>query len=123
MAYITPNALDAQLDYIREKATAILLLKGEPTDYADAGSKTLGVKENPTISAPAGASPNGRKITISAFSDGTVEATDEATHWALVDDDGEELLAANTVQNAQHVTQGNTFALGAFDIRQPAPSS
>lgn len=119
MALIADYALDAALAAVAE-ATHLYLCNASPTSYAEASSTyAVGVKATPTIGSPGDASPNGRKVTVSAITDGEVTATGTPTHWALVDANNSRLLGASTITNGQVVTDGNTFTLGAFDIRLP----
>lgn len=119
MAFISTGALDALLNHVRTKATKLHICSAGPTSFANVAAVSLGTKASPVLSVPAAGTPNGRKITVSAISDGAVTVTGTASHWALVDETGSELLAWNTLVAAQVVTNGNSFTLGAFDIRQP----
>ena len=90
------------------------ILSGAPTDRADALSKSLGQKVTPTITGPADAASNGRAMSVSAISDGDVDANGTATHWAMID--STRLLSWNTLASSQAVTSGNTFQLPAFEF-------
>jgi hypothetical protein len=100
-------------------ADALYLCTQEPTTFAEAISTyACGVKTSPTIGAAGDGSPDGRKRTVAAITDGSVTATGTATHWALTD--GSRLLASGALSASQAVTSGNTFTLAAFDVRIPA---
>ena len=47
---------------------------------------------------------------------------DTATHWAIIDETNDKLLAAGALDSSESVTSGNTFTLPEFDIEQPDPS-
>jgi len=48
-----------------------------------------------------------------------VTATGTATGWAVVDSVNTRLLVNGGLSASQAVTTGNTFTLGAFDVRLP----
>jgi len=120
MSFIHDDALDAALGVI-DDATALHICSAEPSTYAEATSTyDLGDKSSPSFTGPVNGDTSGRKITVDAITDGSVTATDTATHWALVD--GTRLLAAGSLSSSQAVTSGNTFTLTAFDIEFPDPA-
>lgn len=119
MPYIHPDALDAALAVSPGAATRLDICSQEPTTRTEAiTTYTLGNKTSPTIGAAGAGSPDGRKRTVSAITDGSVTGTGTATHWALTD--GTRLLAAGALSASQGVTSGNVFTLSSFDIRIPA---
>jgi hypothetical protein len=119
MAYINPDALDAALAISPGAATRLDICSQEPTTRTEAiTTYTLGNKTSPTIGAAGDGSPDGRKRTVAAITDGSVTATGTATHWALTD--GSRLLASGALSASQALTSGNTFTLAAFDVRIPA---
>ena len=119
------RVLDNGLTVLNTEANRLDICKTLPTTYTEATSTyTVGNKLAPSIGSPATASPNGRKVTVSQITDGTVTATstgtsDDAQYWALTDTANSRLLAAGDLASAQMVTSGNTFTLAAFDIRIP----
>lgn len=117
MAFILDSAYDAALTYVQSRATRLDICSQEPTTYTQATSTyTLGNKTTPTVGTPGDRTGGGRKITVSAISDGTVTGTNTATHWALVEVANTVLLATGQLSASQSVTSGNTFTLAAFDI-------
>lgn len=118
--------LDNGLTVLDTEANRLDICKTLPTTYAEATSTyTVGNKLNPSVGAPAAASPNGRKVTVAQITDGTVTATstgaaDDAEFWALTDTTNSRLLAAGSLAAAQLVTSGNVFTLASFDIRIPS---
>ena len=120
------RSLDEGLTALDTEANRLDICHTLPTTYAQATSTyTAGNKVSPSVGAPAAASPNGRKVTVAQITDGTITATstgasDDAQFWALTDTVNSRLLAAGSLASAQMVTSGNTFTLGAFDIRIPS---
>lgn len=120
MSLVADRCLDAALQVLTSEVNRLDICSSEPTTYTQATSTyTLGNKTSPTVGSPADASPNGRKVTISAITNGTVTGTGTAGYWALVDTSNSRLLAAGPLSATQAVTSGNTFTLTAFDIRIP----
>ena len=123
MSFLNDDVLDAALDYIDTNTENLYLCSAEPADFTEASSTyKLGTKATPTISVPTNGDVSGRKVTVSAFADGAVSATGTATHWALTDDSATKLLAAGSLYTSKSVSNGDTFALSAFDIEVLGPS-
>lgn len=117
--YINDYVLDNGLTVLDSDVTALVICSDMPTTYAEADSTyKLGSKASPTVSAPADAT-SGRKVTVSAITDGSVSATGTATHFALIDGTNSRLLVAQALASSQGVTDGNTFTLGAIEINFP----
>lgn len=121
MPMVSDNALDAALDYIRNNAGALHICSQEPTNYTEATSTySLGSKTSPAITGPTNGDASGRKITVSAITDGSVSSNGTATHFAIVKTTATtELLATKALSASQGVTNGNTFTLTAIDIEIP----
>ena len=122
-AFIDDTALDAALNIIKNNTENLYICgTAQPTTFTQASSTyKLGVKATPTFTGPAD-DTSGRKITISAITDGTVSATGTAGWLALTDDSASLLLAAYELTATQAVTSGNTFSLTAFKINLPDPA-
>jgi hypothetical protein len=119
-ASLEDDVLDNGLTKIDTVADRITICQSEPTTYALATTGHLGLKSfgaGSAFGAPAAGSPNGRKVTSAAITDGTILTTGTASWWAVVTTAA--LQAHGTLQSAQAVTAGNTFSLAAFDIRIP----
>ncbi len=112
---------DAALAKLDTEANRLDICSSEPATFSAATtSASLGNKVSGfSIGAPADRTPNGRKVTVAAFSDGAVTATGTATHWAITDTVNSRLLATGALSASQGVTNGNTFSLAAFDIGIP----
>lgn len=121
MPYMIDAAYDALLNYIQSNAESLRICSALPGTYAEATSTyLLGTKTSPTVGTPADRSPNGREITVSAISDGSITVTGTASHWALVKDSATAaLLCAGDLASTQGVTNGNTFTLTSFTIGVP----
>lgn len=120
MPLLADYCLDAALAKLDVEANRLDICSSEPATYTAATSTaSLGNKTSLSIGAPADRTPNGRKVTVAAFTDGAVTATGTASHYAIVDTANSRLLAASSLAASQGVTNGNTFALSAFDIGIP----
>lgn len=120
MPFINDRVFDNGLTVLDTEANRLDICSQEPVTYAEATSTyTLGNKTSLSVGAPGDRTPNGRKVTVAAITDGTVTGTATATHWAIVDTSNSRLLATGSLSASQAVTSGNTFTLGAFDIGIP----
>lgn len=119
MAYLNDDILDNGLQALTDAtSTALHICSQEPTTRTEAVTTyTLGNKSAPTIGSPTNGDSSGRKVVVSAITDGSVTGTATATHWAIID--GTRLLATNSLGSSQAVTSGNTFTLPAIDITFP----
>lgn len=120
--FLHDEVLDDGLQLLTDVVDKLVLCSQQPTTYTEAiTTYNLANKSTPTVSAPQDGDASGRKVTISAISDGTVDANGTATHYALVDVSLTKLLAAANLSASQVVTSGNTFTLTEFDITIPDP--
>lgn len=121
MAYINDDVFDDGLQVLTDDADELWIISGgsDPADFAAATAAKLGVKTAPTVSAPQNGASNGRRVVVSAITDGSVTATGTATRWVLVDAAGSRLLTCQTLSSSQGVTNGNTFTLGALSVTIP----
>ena len=121
MAFINDTELDALLASINSDVEALHICSAEPTTVTEATTTYgLGNKSTPATTGPQDKSPNGRELQIDAISDGSVTASGDASHWALVKTSAtERLLATGSLASTQTVTNGNTFTLTAFTIGVP----
>jgi hypothetical protein len=121
---VNDYGLDNGLAALKSTATHMYICSAEPTTYAEAtvtyalGNKSFGAGAVfPGAVAPR--SPNGRKITTAAVTDGTVTGTGTAIRWAVVDSGNSRLLIDNDLAAGQAVTAGNIFSLPSFDFGIP----
>lgn len=118
MPYLNDYVLDAALAKLDTEANRLDICTQEPATYTEATSTyTRGNKTSLSIGAPADATPNGRKVTVASFSDGSVTGNGTVTHEGISDTTNTRLLAAGALTASQAVTSGNTFSMAAFDIR------
>ncbi|WP_425404635.1 hypothetical protein [Hwanghaeella sp.] len=118
--YLNPNVYDQGLAWLVANAARLDICSAEPANYAQAttdANLSVGNETGITVGAPADAG-TGRKVTVPAVVAGDVTETATATHWALTDGAGV-LIATGALAAGQVVTDGNTWALGAFDITLP----
>lgn len=124
MVYASDSLLDDGLQYAATNGDRVDICSQEPATYTEATSTySLGNKTSASVGNPTDRSPNGRKVTIAAITDGSVTSSDTATHWALSKTTATtELLASDALSSSQAVTNGNTWTLPATDIGAPDPT-
>lgn len=121
--YLHDRVFDNGLTVLDTEMDKLYICSAQPTTYTEAiTTYALGVKNTPTVSAPADRTGGGREVTISAITDGSVTASGTATHYAGVDSSNSRLLATNALSASQAVTSGNTFTLTSFKIGIPDPA-
>lgn len=119
MAFLADYILDLALSELDTATATLYITSQEATTYTEASSTyKLATKASPSIGAPADRTPNGRKVTVAAITDGTVNSSGNGTHWAITKD-GTTLMATGALSASQALTAGNTFTLGAFDVGIP----
>jgi len=119
MAYLSNYILDNGLAALAD-TTQLYICSAEPTSFAEATSFALGNKASPALQPIADATPDGRKVVISAFTDGTVNEDGTAVWWALVDTVNSRYLAGADITPNQAVTASTSFSFTATAIRIPA---
>jgi hypothetical protein len=123
MPTLNDRVFDNGLTVLDTEVNVLHICGTLPTTYTEATSTySLGNKSSPTVSAPSDRTGGGRKVTVSAITDGAVTATGTAAFYALCDTSGSRMLAQGSLSASQAVTSGNTFTLGAFDIGIPDPA-
>lgn len=122
MAYINDTVFDSGLSYADTNGTRVDITVGEATTYTEAtgtynGTTQLscGNKTGLNTGAPEAGATDGRRVIVPAITDGSVTASQTATHWALTDGTSV-LLATGALSSSQAVTSGNTFTLDAISI-------
>ena len=122
MPRIENPVFDAALQVLIDDGDRLDLCSQEPTNYTEATSTySLGNQTSITIGTIADGDVSGRKVTVSATSGGTIGTTGTATHYAISNIAGTQLLAAGDLTTSQQVVSGNTFTTEAFDIELPDP--
>lgn len=122
MASLNDRVFDNGLSVLDTEANKITITSAEATTYTEGNATfALGNTTTVSVSAPADRTGGGRKVTVSAVSDGSVTGNGTATHYAILDTANSRLLATGSLTATQVVTSGNTFTLSAFDIGIPDP--
>jgi hypothetical protein len=117
------HVLDNGLIALKNTATHLYLCSQQPLTFAEAtttyalGNKNFGVGN--AFTGPTARSPNGRKVTTVAVTDGTITGGGNASRWAIVDTPNQRLLVDNDLAAPQPVTAGNVFSIPAFDFGIP----
>lgn len=122
MTILADRVYDNGLTVLDTEANILYICSSQPANYAGIAAVALGSKTSLSIGAPGAGTPDGRKVTVAAFTDGAVSGTGTATHYVIADTVNSRLLVAALLDASQVVTNGNTFSLPAFDIRIPAPA-
>lgn len=121
-AFLNDRVFDNGLTVLDTEATHLVICSQQPVTFTEANATyKLGTKATPTVGAPYDGAASGRRVTVSAITDGTISATGTAAAWALIDTVNSRLLAANVLSASQAVTNGNTFTLPSIDITIPDP--
>jgi hypothetical protein len=114
---------DAALQVLIDDGDRLDVCSQEPTNYTEATSTySLGNQTTITIGTIADGDVSGRKVTVSATTGGTIGSSGTATHYAISDTTGTQLLAAGELTTSQSVVSGNSFTTDAFDIEIPDPA-
>lgn len=123
MPYLNDRVIDNGLASLKAEADKIYVCSAEPATFTAAistnalGNKNFGAGS--VFGAIAARSPNGRKLTSVAVTDGSTTLTGTATHFATVDSANSRLLAAATLSASQVVTSPNLWTLGTFEVGIP----
>ena len=125
--YLHDDVYDDGLQQLTDNVENLYICSQQPATFAEASATyKLGTKASPSIGAPADILPgpgDGRRVTVAAITDGTVDTTGTATHFALTDNSLSKLLATGDLASSQGVTASNPFTLTAFDVGIPAPTT
>ena len=117
------DVFDNGLSVLDTLTENLYLCSQDPATYAEAQTTyKLGTKATPTIAAPSDRTAGGREVIAAAITDGVVNATGTATHYALTDNSDSKLLATGALGASQGVTSGNVFTLTKFAIGIPDPA-
>lgn len=123
MAFLSNNVFDNGLSYIVSNAENIHICSADPgSTFSNIATYGLGVKSSPSIASPSDRTAGGREVITSAFTDGSVTTTGDATHYAITDDSASEILASSTLAATLSVTSGGSFGLESFTIGIPDPA-
>jgi hypothetical protein len=122
-ATLHDDVFDAALNVVKNNTENLYICSSMPTTFAEASSTyKLGTKATPGFTGPAD-DTSGRKLTITAITDGTVSANGTAGFFALTDDSASKLLVAQALNATQAVISGNTFTLTSQKVAIPDPTA
>jgi len=122
-AYLDDKYQDVSLQAIKDDNENLYILSAEPTEFADIATYKLGTKATPTISNPQAGDVSGRKLIVSAITDGVVDAAGDATWWCLADDSLSVLQVAQELTALVAIVTGSPFTLDALDCEFPNPAA
>jgi len=123
-AYIHDNILDAALTQISTLTENLYICSAQPTTYAEAQTTyKLGTKATPAFGDLANGDVSGRKLPVTAITDGVVDASGTATWLALCDNSASLLLADQALNASKAIVTGSPFTLSTFDIEFPDPTA
>jgi hypothetical protein len=123
MGKVASRVIDAGLVALKNEATHVYLCSAEPADYVSAtttlalGNKNFGAGN--CFTGPVDRTPNGRKVTTVAVTNGVITGAGTATRYAVVDAVNSRLLVDENLGVAQPVIAGNVFSMPAFDFGLP----
>lgn len=115
MSTISDSGFDALLNWIKTNGTRLDVCTTEPTTYAEATSTYTLAHGSVTLTGPADASPDGRKITVPAVAAMTASGTGTGAYWALTDGSSV-LVATGSMSASRSITSGDTVNVATFDI-------
>jgi hypothetical protein len=128
VSLFSDNVLDYGLDYIENNLEAIWIFSANP-GLTYSTTNRLGYKNTPDFSDSSGDSSGassitdyslgGRKILISAFSDGVAEADGYARFFSLVNNTGNEIMVTGQLGRPLIIDGASVFALSEFGIAIP----
>lgn len=123
-AGVGTRVLDLGLNVLDVEADRLYLCSSEPTTFTEASSTfALGNKAGAAGSicgSPTAATPNGRKVSTAAITDGSITATGTASWYAIVDFANSRLLAKGAVTPPVAVTSGQPFTFNSVAVTIPA---
>jgi len=125
MARHAPNAFySGSFNTLRNSANRRqVVLDSEVTSYASIAAATLAETpiDNDDMAEAAG-SVSGRRLNISQIADIDIDASGDATHVAIVDDDADTVLYV-TVCTTQTLTSGGKVTIPGWGIELRAPAA
>lgn len=125
--YISVNALDAALNYIKNNADQISICSAEPTTYDMAvtlGEYRLSIKTGLTpdiFEGPEDCLTGGRQLKVPAFDTMGIAEAGTATYVVLSNQANEELIYVTTC-TPQELTMGRTSATSIWYISISNPT-
>lgn len=139
MARLVNDAvLDAALNYIADNGNTLHVCEGQPTEVTGGTLDDAGTVGTPPFVAElarftvqtttvnpdyaiADGDTNGRKLTISAQTNGSITTSGDANHLAITDN-ANNLIYVTTI-TTQTITSGGTVDTSAWDIEIADPTA
>lgn len=125
MARFAPNSFySGAFGTIENNANRrIVVLDSEQSTYANVAAATLAdaTLDDDDLTEGAG-TVSGRRLIVSQFSDIEIDASGDATHVAIVDDDADVVLYITTC-TTQTLTDGGTVTIPTWSIEIRAPAA
>lgn len=118
---LSDYTLDNGMQVFPNLCDRIYVCSGLISDFNSVISSALGYKNlgaGSAFGAIADGSPQGRVVSSTAFTDGTVTGTGNAITWAAVDFAGSQLLAWGVLQQPVGLLSGQLFGLPSFTIHE-----
>jgi hypothetical protein len=117
---LSSNIHDNGLNHLVNNATAILVCTSEPTDYADAVSKSIGAFNDSqfTVEAPENRPAGGRRVEFNFTDLGIGTGDDTATHYAVTNGSNE-LFFTYTLTNSKVINTGDGIVGTNFYFNSP----
>ncbi|MFW6001816.1 MAG: hypothetical protein ACOCQD_00590 [archaeon] len=118
--YLHDDAIDASLEYIADNGDKLTVCATAPNTFTEATVDNMLMETTLTTGDGNGDytigdySAGGRKLTVSAQNDVTVDSSGTADHFAIVDTTNSKLLLVTPCQSME-LTAGNTENLNSFD--------
>ena len=120
------DMMDAALDYIKNNADRLCVCSAEPSTYTEATSTYKLAYADITsadFTGPSDGDTSGRKLTVNAQTNMTVDTSGSATHLALVNTTSSELLYVTTSDpSSATLNVGGLIDTRAFDIEIADPT-
>jgi hypothetical protein len=107
------------LTILDTQSDRLYIVSQDPNNYTEATSTYALGNKNFGVGAVFGTPPNGQRVTSNPITDGVVTANGTAAGWAVVTSGSSRMDVNGDLSAAQVVSSGNTFTLGAFDVRIP----
>lgn len=123
MPYCNPLVLDKALDWIKQNCNKAVLCSQAPSNYTEANS-TYALADVAMATGDftlANGDLSGRKVTVAAKNNVTVDATGNPVVCALLDTVNQVLLYYTEETTAQTIYAGNTVNIPAWNIEIENP--
>lgn len=124
--YEHPDVIEKGPQEIKDAAERVILLDAFTTDYTEATTAPATGKALADVAVASGdwtlaaATPDGRKITMTAKTGVPVDESGSGDHFAVVDDSTSRLLLVTETDDVYSVTAGQTATFKGWSYRRAA---